>query len=109
MSVDLIALEQQITDLLTGLGHCGDDVATSIDGYRIRGVRGDACDCPVARLIFEQIPGLKKVEVEDGKVRAELANEDGTIEVPLTPAVQDFAWAFDAFVYPGLVERGAVA
>lgn len=101
-----VVSEDQIAKLLEALGDTEDQVARTLLAAGHRGVRGNACVCPVAKYLAAN--GIRvgtdegEAAVDEDQVR--IHSEDGGFGefVDLQPNVQLFISSFDAGRYPDL-------
>lgn len=95
--------------LLASLGGTGPLVAAALRRRGIKGRSGNACACPLARLLHAAFPGhgfavspyAPPGTPDDGTGRVEIDGEGRAI---LPAACADFALGFDRGEYPDMVD-----
>lgn len=94
-------LREQVNATIAALGDSADQIAATLDAKGIRGRRGRACDCPVARYLLTSIPDLNGVYVSSGSIGA--YTKTVSVEMYTRPGLVAFIVAFDDGAYPQLV------
>lgn len=100
MSTDLLPEEiaDRIFQLLESLGSTPTAVADNLRQRGIKGWRGSACGCPIARLVERELAGaVNQPAVVDGAT----VEVDG-VQVTVPPPVEDFIARFDRGWYSDL-------
>jgi hypothetical protein len=103
------ALRTNTTSLLDGLGNSAMEVAASLERHGVRGNRNRMDDCPVSRYLSAVIGG-------DGRIRSVRVTADcvelrtvvpwsAAVRVKVPRALRAFVLAFDAGVFPHLIDR----
>lgn len=100
MSVE-IRIDEDLHELLAGLGKSHADVARTLAQADIRGAREDATCCPVAKWLLLET-NADEVEVDLSAVTVRFPA--GTIRTTPPLPVSQFISKFDDFEYPELDE-----
>lgn len=93
----MLAIQEQVLQTLADLGPDCMAIAHTLTNKGVKGVQSKTGQCPLAVYIAEQYP-----ELYDFRVDADTAS---TLEweIGLTPALQNFAYFFDAGAFHELI------
>lgn len=96
-----VAIDKQVQNFLKTLGSGPNKIAENLTEQKIKGVSGDAVNCPVVKVIKKNFKSLKNVNVSE-QLEFSHKNEDYVVDLPV--AVGKFVQKFDNGDYPNLVK-----
>lgn len=105
-------LRQATKELVEELGGTPDEVSKSLSSYGVRGRPRDSARCAVARYLCTVInaePTVTEVLVTERELRLVRSGARAAVRVRLPKATVDFIRAFDAGVYPQLMECAEIS